>query len=165
MQMRQLRSHIRQLHLARSELVTGGAAELLEALSPSTLRGRALILGYLGDDAHRLQRGNASFKSLRPFLALVGEAELALLADGVAILAAMGVEQVLGELFRAFADGNRLVQFGGRRLRPGWRSHDAAPEQNSRKMFHVSDSSPHYCGADCPPTAGQGALTAVTHTL
>jgi len=92
MQMRQLRSHLGQPHLARSELVTGGAAELLEALSPSTLRGRAMILGYLGDDAHRLQRGNASFKPLRPFLALLGEAELALLADGVAALATVSVE-------------------------------------------------------------------------
>src|SRR5580704_4926732 len=136
MQMRQLRSHIRQLHLARSELVTGGAAELLEALSPSTLRGRALILGYLGDDAHRLQRGNASFKSLRPFLALVGEAELALLADGVAILAAMGVEQVLGELFRAFPGGNHPVQPGGRRLRKSRPSHAADAKQNDRNMFH-----------------------------
>src|ERR1700693_291387 len=136
MQMRQLRSHFRQLHLARSELVTGDAAELLEALSPSTLRGRALILGHLGDDAHRLQRGNASFKSLRPFLALVGEAELALLADGVAILATMSIEEVLSELSLAFPGGDHPVQHGGRWLRKTRPSHDADAKQNDRKIFH-----------------------------
>jgi hypothetical protein len=94
MQMRQLRSHFGQAQLARSYLVTGGAAELLEALSPAALRGRALIRGHLGDDAHRLQRGNASFKPLRPFLALLREAKLAPLADGVAVLAAVSVEKV-----------------------------------------------------------------------
>src|SRR5260370_38341385 len=110
MQMRQFRSHIRQLHLARSELVTGGAAELLEALSPSTLRGRALILGYLGDDTHRLQRGNASLKSLRPFLALLGEPELAIVAYRVAILAAVSVEDVLSQLLIALTGSDHLVE-------------------------------------------------------
>src|SRR5260370_3511520 len=134
MQMRQFRSHIRQLHLARSELVTGGAAELLEALSPSTLRGRALILGYLGDDAHRLQRGNASFKSLRPFLALVGEAELALLADGVAILATMSIEEALRELSLAFPAAHHPVQQGGRRLRKSRPTHDAHAKHTATKI-------------------------------
>src|SRR5205809_7548432 len=110
MQMRQLRSHIRQLHLARSELVTGGAAELLEALSPSPLRGRALLLGHLGDDAHRLQRGNASFKSLCLFLALRGKAEFAPIADGVAVLATVSVDEVLGELALTLARRARAVQ-------------------------------------------------------
>ena len=86
MQMRQLHSHVSQTDLARSGLVTGAAAELFEAFSPLTLRGRALIRRNLGDDAHRLQRGDASFKPLCPLLTLLREAELALLAEGVAIL-------------------------------------------------------------------------------
>ena len=143
MQMRQFRSHYSQPHPARSELVTGGAAELLEALSPSTLRGRALILAYLGDDTHRLQRGDASFKSLRPFLALVGEAELALLADSVAILATMSIEEVLRELLLTFPVGDHPVQRGGRRLRKSRPSHDADAKQNDRKMFHdLTDYNP-----------------------
>src|SRR5437879_7626080 len=81
MQMRQFRSHFGQPHLTWSELVTRSTTELLEALSPSPLRGRALILRHLGDNAHRLQRGNASFKPLCPFLALGREAKLALTAD------------------------------------------------------------------------------------
>ena len=86
MQMRQLRAHFSQTHLARSEFVTGAAAELFEAFSPLTLRVRALIRRNLGDDAHRLQRGDASFKPFCPLLTLLREAELALLAEGVAIL-------------------------------------------------------------------------------
>src|SRR6266571_37029 len=103
MQMRQLRAHLSQTHLARSELVTGTAAELFEAFSPLTLRGGALIRWHLGDDAHRLQRGNASFKPLCLFLALRGKAEFALIADGVALLATVSVEKVLGDLTLAFS--------------------------------------------------------------
>ena len=44
MEVRKLCSHFSQTHLARSELVTRAASELLEAFSPLTLRGRALIL-------------------------------------------------------------------------------------------------------------------------
>src|SRR5258705_12931810 len=114
--MRQLRSYCGQLHLARSDLVTGGAAELFEALSPLTLRGRALILWHLGDEAHRFQRGNAPLKSLCFFLALRSEAEFAIVADSVAVLATVGVKDVLGELFRACSGGDHLVQPGRRLL-------------------------------------------------
>src|SRR5579864_3502711 len=136
MQMRQLRSYLGQPHLARSELVTSGATELFEALSPSTLRGRALILGHVADDAHRLQRGNASFKPLRSFLTFLREAELALLAKGVAVLATVGIEQVLGELSLAFPGCDHPVQFGRQRLRTGQRSHDPAAKQNDGTIFH-----------------------------
>lgn len=61
--------------------MTSGAAELLEGLNPSTLRGRALIRRHLGDNAHRLQRRNASLKPLRAFLALLREAQLAPLTE------------------------------------------------------------------------------------
>src|SRR5881396_3340763 len=112
MQMRQLHSHLSQTHLARSELVTGAAAELFEAFSPLTLRGRALIRRRLGDDAHRLQRGDASFKPLCPLLTLLREAELALLAEGVALLATVSVEKVLGELALTLASRDHPVQCG-----------------------------------------------------
>src|SRR5260370_14530877 len=117
MQMRQLRSYCGQLHLARSDLVTGGAAELLEELSHLMLCGRGLILWQLGDDAHRFQRGNAPLKSLCFFLALRGEAKLAIETYDVAILATVGVKDVLGELFRACAGGDHPVQLGRRLLR------------------------------------------------
>src|SRR5262245_66588025 len=112
MQMRQLHSHFRKSHFVWSEFVTCGAPELLEALNPSTLRGRALILGYLDDDAHRLQCRNAAFKSLCPFLALCSEPELALTAHGVALLATVSVEKVLSELSRTLASCDHPVQFG-----------------------------------------------------
>src|SRR5437016_312913 len=117
MQMCQSRSHFGQSHLTWSELVTGGTTELLEALSPSPLRGRALILRHLGDNAHRLQRGNASFKPLCPFLALGREAKLALTADGVALLATVSVEKVLGELALTLASRDHPVQCGAGRSR------------------------------------------------
>ena len=117
MEMRQPHSHLSQTHLARSELVTGAAAELFEALCPLTLRGRALIRRNLGDDAHRLQRGDASFKPLCPLRTLLREAELALLAEGVAILATVSVKKVLGELALAFSGPDHAVQRRGRGLR------------------------------------------------
>src|SRR6266849_7920323 len=110
MQMRQLRSHFRQPHLTRRELVTRGAAELLETLGSAALRGRALILRYFGDDAHRLQRGNAAFKPLSPFLALLGEPELAIVAYRVAILAAVSFEDVLSQLLIALTGSDHLVE-------------------------------------------------------
>src|SRR5438105_4253589 len=125
MQIGQLHSHLGQTHLARSELVTGAAAELFEAFSPSTLRGRALIRWNLGDDAHRLQRGDASFKPLCLLLTLLREAELALLTEGMAILATVSVKKVLGEFTLAFSGGDHPVQ-RSRGLRRSWRSHDAA---------------------------------------
>src|SRR5262245_37726032 len=112
MEMRQFRSHFGQPHLAWSDFVTCGAPELLDALNPATLGGRALILGYLDDDAHRLQRRNAAFKSLCPFLALCSEPELALTAHGVALLATVSVEKVLGELSRTLASRDHPVQSG-----------------------------------------------------
>src|SRR5215471_11203249 len=99
--MRQLCSHFGQIHLAGRELVTCGATELLEALSPSALRSRALIFRHFGDNAHRFQGSNTSFKALRSFLTLGREAEFALAADGVALPATVSVEEVLGELARA----------------------------------------------------------------
>src|SRR5215471_10572972 len=111
--MRQLRSHFRQIHLARSELVARGATELFETLSPSTLSGRALVLRHLGDNAHRFQGSNTSFKALRSFLALGREAEFALAADRVALPATVSVEEVLGELARALTSRDHPVQFGG----------------------------------------------------
>src|SRR5262249_14126931 len=99
-----------QIHLTRSEPMTCGAAELLEAFSSLALRGRALIRGHLGDDAHRFQRGDASLKALCPLFALLGEAELALLADGVAVLATVSVKQILGDLARAFPVVDHAVQ-------------------------------------------------------
>src|SRR5437588_4000938 len=112
MQMRQFRSHFGQPHLTRSELVTGGTTKLLEALSPSPLRGRALILRHLGDNAHRLQRRNASFKPLCPFLTLCREAQPALTADGVALLATVSVEKVLGQLMLTLPSRDHPVQCG-----------------------------------------------------
>ena len=126
MQMSQLRSHFSQTHLARSELVTGAAAELFEAFSPLTLRGRALIRRNLGDDAHRLQRGDTSFKPLCPLLTLLREAELALLADGVAILATVSVKKVLGEFALAFPGPDHAVQRRGGGLRGSRRSYKTA---------------------------------------
>src|SRR5215467_8313361 len=113
MQMRQLRSYFSQTHLAWSELMTCGATELLEALGPSALSGRPLILRYLGDNTHRLQGGNTSFKAVCPFLALGREAELALTTDGVALLATVSVEKVLGEFALTLTGRDHPVQFGG----------------------------------------------------
>ena|SRR3974390_2141936 len=112
MQMRQLRSQFGQPHLAWSDLVTCGATELLEPLSPLPLRGRALILGHLGDNAHRLERGNASFKPLCSFLALRRKAEFALAADGVALSATVCIEEILGEFALTLASRDHLVQCG-----------------------------------------------------
>jgi hypothetical protein len=143
MQIRQLRSDFGQTHLAWSELVTGGATELVEALSPLTLRGRAPILGHLGDNAHRLQRGNASFKPLCSFLAFLREAEFALLADGVALLATVSVKKVLGQLSLALAGGDHPVQRDVRGLRQARRCHEAAAKQNDRRVSHDPlDSNP-----------------------
>src|SRR5689334_25313122 len=94
----QFRSDFGQPHLTRGELVTSGTTQLLEELSPSPLRGRALILRHLGDHAHRLQRRNAPFEPLGPFLTLGGEAESALTAHGVAPVATVSVENVLRKL-------------------------------------------------------------------
>src|SRR5262249_61836419 len=111
--MRQLRSRFGQIHLAWRELVTCGATELVEALSPLSLRGRALILGHLGDNTHRLQGGNAPFKASRPFLALGRESELALTANGVALPATVSVEEVLGEFALTLTGRDHAVEFGG----------------------------------------------------
>src|SRR5450759_5786277 len=105
MQMRQLRSHFGQAQLAGSELVASRATEFLEASRPLTLLRRALVLGHLDDHGHRRQHVNATFKPLGPFLALRGEAELAIVTYGVAIAATVSVEHVLGEFFRASAVG------------------------------------------------------------
>src|SRR5438105_1046999 len=136
MQIGQLHSHLGQTHLARSELMTGAAAELLETFSPLALRGRALIRRNLGDDAHRLQRGDASFKPLCPLLTLFREAELALLPEGVAILTTVSVKKVLGEFALAFPGADHAVQRRGRGLRRSWRGDDAAAKQNDIQIFH-----------------------------
>src|SRR5215813_8253503 len=110
MKVRQLRSHLSQTHPARNELVAGPASELLEAFNPLTLGGRALNRGHLGDDTHRLQRGNASFKPLCLLFAFCGKAESALIADGMALLASLSVEEVLGEVATTLPRRNHPVQ-------------------------------------------------------
>ena len=112
MEMRQFRSDLSEAYFAWSELVARAAPELLEAISSLTLRSRAPILGYLGDNAHRLQRRNASFKPLCPFLTLGREAEPALTADGVALLATVSVEKVLGQLMLTLPSRDHPVQCG-----------------------------------------------------
>src|SRR5579864_782554 len=118
MQACQLCSCPGQAHFSGADIVTGAATELLEPLNSSKLRRRTLIFGHLDDDGHRLQGGNASFESLRPFPALLRKAELSLLADGVALPATLTVEQVLGTLSLALSGSNHLVQRGGGRLAP-----------------------------------------------
>src|ERR1700756_85968 len=118
MQACQLCSCCGQAHFSGADVVTGVAAELLEPLNSSKLRRRTFILGHLGDDGHRLQGGNASFESLRPFLALLRKAELSFLADRVALPAALTVEQVLGKLSLALSSSDHLVQRGGGGLAP-----------------------------------------------
>ena len=110
MQIRQLCPHFGQLCFAWSYLVTGDAAELLEALSPLTLRGRAAIFRHFRDDGHRLQCRNASFESLRPLLTLFREAELAVFSYGVAPVATASIEYILGDLPLTLASGDHSVQ-------------------------------------------------------
>jgi hypothetical protein len=52
-------------------------------------------------------------------LAFLGEAQLALIADGVALLATLRAKQVLSQLSLALSAGDHLVQSGGGGLAPG----------------------------------------------
>src|SRR6266545_879587 len=112
--MRQLRPHRGQPDLAVSDLVASGAAELLKALHPLTLRRRALVRGDLRDDRHRFEGRDAPLEPLRPLLALLGEAKLAVLPGGVAILAAVSIEKVRGQLLRTLPRRDHLVERGVR---------------------------------------------------
>jgi|SRR6516164_175300 hypothetical protein len=96
MQASQLGSGLGQGHFSRTHFVTGGTTKFLKALNSSKLRRRTLILGHLGDDGHRFRRGDASLESLPPFLAFLGEAELSLIADSVALPATLSVKKMLG---------------------------------------------------------------------
>lgn len=57
--------------------------------------------------------GNAAFKPLGSFLALLREAELTFRADGVAAVATVSVEKVLGKLSLALPIGDHSIQGGG----------------------------------------------------
>src|SRR5260370_4418524 len=108
--MRQLRSHFGQAQLSGSKLVTRRATEFLEAFRLLTLLSRTLVLGHLNDYGHRRQHVDASFKTLSFFLALGGEAELAIVTYGVAILATVAVEDVLSQLLVALTRLDHPVQ-------------------------------------------------------
>jgi len=135
MQVRQLRSDFGQIQFTGRNLVAGSAAEFLEALGPLTLLGGALIVRHLDDYGHRRQHRYASFKALGTFLALGGEAELAVVTHSVTILAAVRVEHILGKLLPAFVGCDHPIQFCVLAWL-GERGH-GGNEQTNRDALHI----------------------------
>ena len=117
MQVRQLGSHFGQLQLSWSQLVASSTTEFLEPFRLLSLLRRALVRRYLDDYSHCRQHPNASFESLRPFLAFRSETKLPILAYGVAALATASVKHILGEFLLAFVSGDHSVQCGACLLR------------------------------------------------
>src|SRR5215471_15559190 len=99
--MRQLGAHFGQPQLPRSKLVARRTTEFFKALRLLTLCGRTLLLGHLYDHGHRGEHVDAPFEALRPLPALRGKPKLTVLPDGVTVLAAVRVEDVVGQLFLA----------------------------------------------------------------
>jgi len=93
--------------------VAEGAAELLKARGLLALIGRALIVRYLSDQIHCGEHRNASFEALAQLQAFLGESEFSILTRDVAALAAMCIEDVLGEFALALTGGFHPVQRGG----------------------------------------------------
>src|SRR6478609_929316 len=91
--------------------------ELFKPLRLLMLLRRALLFGNLDDDRHRCQHGDASLETLGSLLTLGGKVELTVVPYGVAVLAPLRVEHVPGEIVRAGAGGDHLVQFGPRLCR------------------------------------------------
>jgi hypothetical protein len=63
----------------------------------------------LDDHGHCRQHANASFKTQRAFFAFGREAELAIVTEGVAIFAAMGVKHVAREFLRTIVGVNHAI--------------------------------------------------------
>src|SRR5579863_3606608 len=114
MQVLELRTDFRQAELTRRNLVASCAPKLREAFYLLALLRRALLVWHLDDDSHRCQHVDASFKTLRPFLAPRGEAQLAIATNGVAALTTVRVEHVLSQFLLIFTRGDHSVQRGAR---------------------------------------------------
>src|SRR6516165_451530 len=97
MKVGELGPHFGQGHFARGDPVAEGTAELFEARGLLLLRGGTLALGYLGDEIHRRQQGNAAFKALADLLSPLRESQFAGRAWGGAALATMAVEYIPGQ--------------------------------------------------------------------
>src|SRR6516162_10268257 len=91
-QMRELRSYIGQTQLARRDLVTEGAAELLEAGGLLTLLGRAPVIRHLRNKCHGFEHRDAAFKILPHLLSSGSEAQFSVLAHRVTAFATVSVE-------------------------------------------------------------------------
>ena len=109
MQVGQLGAKLAQAHLTRRDPMTRGTAEFLESRRFVALIRSAICIRHLSDKIHRGEHGNASLKSLRPLLAPLREAELAVLPQCMATRATMRVEHVFCEFPLIFPGGNHLV--------------------------------------------------------
>src|SRR5579859_8165506 len=89
-----------------------GAPELLKPVCLLTLLIRSLAFGYLDDDSHGSQHPDAALGTFAPLHALCSKAELAIVTNRVAALAAVRVKHVLGELFRAGSGFDHAIQLG-----------------------------------------------------
>jgi hypothetical protein len=78
---------------------------------------RAPVFRSLCDPIHVGKQANATFKIAGRLLPSGSEAELAVLAYGVAALAALRVEYILRKFLLGFVGGNHAVQRGSRLLR------------------------------------------------
>jgi len=108
----ELRANFRQPHLPRRDLVAERATELFKPRGLFALIGRPLIVRHLSDQIHRREHRNASFEILADLEAFLGESEFSVLTRDMTPLAAMCIENVLGDFALGFAGGGHPVKPG-----------------------------------------------------
>ena len=82
--------------------MTDRAAEVLETGRLLSLRRRPAIPRNAGDCIHVGEHSDTAFEVLTRFLSTRSEAELTLLANGMAALASVIIEHILRQLLLAF---------------------------------------------------------------
>jgi hypothetical protein len=106
----QFGSHFSQSGLAWSDLVTESATEFPKTGCLLSLLVRPPVFRSLRDPIHVRKQANAPFKIARHLLPSGSEAEFAVLAHGVAVVAAVLFKHIPGKLLLGFVGGDHLVQ-------------------------------------------------------